>query len=105
MNWTSAVTNNGENLAKLSTLDEVCDAQTYIRDPKHEFWTALRLTADGKCQWGLDNSSNLENCNELFEEAQPDQCYIIRKYPMKLQPRICNSSKSELHLYCDGPGK
>ncbi|XP_068719934.1 adhesion G protein-coupled receptor L4-like [Montipora capricornis] len=100
-NWNSAVTvlGNGESLAKISTLDQLCDAKTFFHDPNREYWTALRLTADGKCQWGLNNSAIWENCNEVLEESQPGQCYVISKYPMKLQPRSCNSSKSVLRMY------
>ncbi|XP_068735985.1 adhesion G protein-coupled receptor L4-like isoform X3 [Montipora capricornis] len=101
VNWNSAVTDhdNGESLAKISTLDQLCDAQTSFRDPNREYWTALRLTGDGKCQWGLNNSAIWENCYQVLEKSQPGKCYVISKYPMKLQPRSCNSSKNVLRMF------
>ncbi|XP_068705881.1 adhesion G-protein coupled receptor D1-like isoform X2 [Montipora foliosa] len=106
VNWNSAVTdhNDGDFLAKISTLDQLCDAKTYFRDPNREYWTALRLTGDGECQWGLNNSAIRENCSEVLEESQPGQCYVISKYPMKLQPRSCNSSKNVLYMFECDPG-
>ncbi|XP_068705871.1 adhesion G-protein coupled receptor D1-like isoform X4 [Montipora foliosa] len=100
VSWNSAVTDHeGKFLAKISNLDQLCDSKTHFDDPNLEYWTALRLTEDGKCQWGLNNSAIWENCNEVLEESQPGQCYVISKYPMKLQPRSCNSSKNVLRMF------
>ena len=104
-NWTEAAAN--KNLAKITTLDEVCNAKEAINavNASGKYWTALRLTKDGKCQWRL-NKSVTDNCAELLDKEQPGQCYVISIYPMKLQPEDCSNSNKILEMYAlDSSGK
>ena len=92
-NWTEAATN--ENLAKITTLNELCDAKLFLKDynTPRKYWTALRLTKDGKCQWTRSNETSVrDNYIELLDQVQPGQCYVISIYPMKLQPQNCSNS-------------
>ena len=106
-NWTEAATN--KHLAKITTLDEVCYAKESIKsyNASEKYWTALRLTKDGKCQWTTFNDTSVRtNCTELLDQVQPGQCYVISVYPMKLQPEDCSNSNRILEMYpSDSSGK
>ena len=106
-NWTEAVTN--EYFAKITTLDELCDAKVHLKifHASGKYWTALRLTKDGKCQWTrLNETSVRDNCIELLDQVQPGQCYVISINQMKLQPQDCSNSNKILLAYTlDSSGK
>lgn len=80
--------------ARIASVDELCDAQTFIRGPdsQYEFWTALKRSSDGQYKWGLSNeSANLRNRDILLDETQPGYCYAIDKFVMKLKSKDCSS--------------
>lgn len=104
-NWTEATTKKEIRLAKITTLNELCDAKVFLRNTSGKYWTALRLTKDGKCQWTtLNDTSVRTNCTELLDQVQPGQCYVISIYPMKLQPQDC-SNANQILQEVDSPGK
>ena len=94
-NWTSALQYYvGSRLARIASVDELCDAQTSISDQdSHEFWTALKRSNDGQYKWGLslNESANLRNRDILFDETQPGYCYAMDRFVMKLKSKDCNS--------------
>ena len=112
-NWTSALQDFvGEGIppARIASVDELCDAQTYISpsDSQYEFWTALKRSNDGQYKWGLslNESANLRNRDILFDETQPGYCYAIDKFVMKLKSKDCNSLlRGALTTYEDADGK
>lgn len=80
--------------ARIASVDELCDAQTFIRGPdsQYEFWTALKRSSDGQYKWGLSNeSANLRNRDILLDETQPGYCYAMDKFVMKLKSKDCSS--------------
>ena len=105
-NWTEAATNEEMTLAKITTVNELCDAKVYLKkfNGSGKYWTALRLTEDGKCQWRLNETSINDTCIELLDQVQPGQCYVISIYPLKLQPQDCNNSYQYLGAW-NSPGK
>ena len=106
-NWTEAATK--EYLAKITTLNKLCDAKVFLKtnNASGKYWTALRLTKDGKCQWTRLNETSVgDHCIELLDQVQPGQCYVISIYPMKLQPQNCsNSNPTFLEYTLDSSGK
>ena len=100
-NWTIAA-NKPSSRFTITTLDELCDlALFFVKYEEEEFWTALRLNEDGKCQWGLNETQVGDTCKELLDKVQPGNCYVLRKHSMKLQPRNCSNSYHYLIKYND----
>ena len=96
-NWTSVLYNQeiveyNFTLARIASVDKLCDAQTYIFDVEREFWTALKRYNEGQYKWGLSNeSANLRDREILLDETQPGYCYSMDKLVMKLKSTDCNS--------------
>ncbi|XP_015779874.1 PREDICTED: adhesion G protein-coupled receptor E2-like isoform X1 [Acropora digitifera] len=101
VNWTIAA-NKPSSRFTITTLDESCDlALFFVNDEAEEFWTALRLNEDGKCQWGLNKTQVGDTCKALLDKVQPGNCYVLRKHSMKLQPRNCSNSYHYIEMYAD----
>ena len=107
-NWTSALYDSiplaGFPLARIASVDELCDAQTFISETEsqYEFWTALKRSNDGHYKWGLSNeSANLRNRDILLDETQPAYCYAMDKFVMKLKSKDCNSLLHGFVVYYD----
>ncbi|XP_015766094.1 PREDICTED: uncharacterized protein LOC107344920 isoform X4 [Acropora digitifera] len=101
VNWTIAATRPSSRFT-ITTLDELCDLALFVvKDQAQEFWTALRLNEDGKCQWGLNEKQVGDTCIGLLDKVQPGNCYVLSKHSMKLQPRNCSNSYHYLIKYDD----
>ena len=87
-------------LAIITILDEWCDLALFAQNTD-EYWTALRLNEDRKCQWGLNKTQVGDTCIELLEKVQPGNCYVLRKHSLKLQPRNCSNSYRYMIMYDD----
>jgi len=101
VNWTIAATNPSSRFT-ITTLDESCDLALFVvNNQAEEYWTALRLNEDGKCQWGLNEKQVGDTCIGLLDKVQPGNCYVLSKRSMKLQPRNCSNSYQYLIKYDD----
>ncbi|XP_074606809.1 uncharacterized protein LOC141859820 isoform X2 [Acropora palmata] len=101
VNWTIAATNPSSRFT-ITTLDESCDLALFVvNNQAEEYWTALRLNEDGKCQWGLNEKQVGDTCIGLLDKVQPGNCYVLSKHSMKLQPRNCSNSYQYLIKYDD----
>ena len=75
MNWTSAALDC--SLAKISNIDQLCDAQTELEDETEEYWTALK-ERNGSYYWGNVSGSYQPathlNSFALLDKTQPGNC-------------------------------
>ena len=102
VNWTMAVNDDEDGLAKIDSIGELCEAQRWIKT-NQEYWTALRLDNMGKPQWGLRPNNPANVSKELLDKTQPaDRCYVISRSKMKLMSRKCDSLHAVLTSYVDG---
>lgn len=84
-------------MARITSIEELCEAQTETRSFDCGYWTALKLNSMGMYQWGLlaNNSANISA--ELLDKTQPvGRCYVISKSAMKLLSKDCNSLQGVL---------
>lgn len=98
-NWTSAAeifTEGDELLARITSIEELCEAQTEIREnSNYGYWTALKRNSMGVYQWG--HATSTANVSEkLLDKTRPDRCYVINKTAMKLLSKDCNSLQGVL---------
>ena len=104
VNWTIAA-KSSSSLVPITTLDELCDLALFALNPPEEYWTPVRRTADGKCQWGLNETHVGDNCMVLLDKGQPGDCYVLSIHSMKLQPRNCSNSYYYMSLMYPDNGK
>ena len=104
-NWTTAAQQYADPcslLARISNVDELCDAQMSLKEDKREYWTALMRNSDGQYQWGQGHGSPASiDPVELLDNTQNDSCYAISTSSVKLKSRDCNSLKGVLTSYND----
>lgn len=104
VNWSSAAiehVNPASLLARISSITELCDAQTELQTD-HEYWTALKRNNTGMYQWGHLPNNSANPSTELLENTQPEnRCYVISKSAMKLKSKDCGSLQRVL-LATDG---
>ena len=96
MNWTAALAASHCPLAKISNTDELCDAQTAIRQENGDvdIWTALK-EENGSYFWGNINGTipvDHLNSDALLDKTEQGNCYVISKADtIKLKSKDCNT--------------
>ena len=96
MNWTAALAAPLDcPLAKISNTDELCDAQTAIRNEGANFWTALK-EENGSYFWGNINGTIQPvyhlNSDALLDKTEQGNCYVISKADtIKLKSKDCST--------------
>lgn len=90
-------------LARITSIEELCEAQTEIRDnSNYGYWTALKRNSMGVYQWGHLVTITANVTEKLLDKTLPDRCYVINKSAMKLLSKDCNSLQGVLLSYTDG---
>ena len=91
INWTTAA-QKYEKLAKISNIDELCDAQTLLGSDS-DYWTALKRVDNGTYHWGLNVSHLVDklDSDELLDTTHLGNCYVISKSGIQLKSKDCNS--------------
>ena len=106
--WTSAAeeyTKNDNLLARITSIEDLCEAQAEIGNVNCGYWTALKRNSKGLYQWGhlANNTANVTE--ELLDSTQQvDRCYVINKSAMKLLSKDCDSIQGVLKSYPDDDG-
>jgi len=109
MNWTSAARLYTGALVRITSIEDLCKAQTALPDMNvsYGYWTALKLNSMGVYQWGHLAKNRANVAKELLDKTQPlDRCYVITKSWMKLLSKDCNSLQGVLTSYpCNNCGE
>ena len=109
-NWTSAAeeyTEKDNLLARITSIEDLCEAQAEIDKDNCGYWTALKRNSEDLYQWGHLTNNTANVTKELLDSTQPqqvDRCYVINKSAMKLLPKDCDSIQGVLTSYPDDEG-
>ena len=98
-NWTSALSEYDDYVARIESTEQLCDAQTKLSSDL-DYWTALKRNNLGLLQWGLLPTNSVDVSPELVDRTGPaDRCYAISKSAMKLKSMNCSSALPVLTSY------